>query len=62
MIAQDLNVAEYLTHSFKRERQMTDYGTGFEYLRVCKNCGLEDQGHPAEFPDIQYPNCGDMSD
>lgn len=51
------NAERYASHKWKSERQMTDYGTGTEYVTACEECGMESQGDPAEFPDFQYPIC-----
>ena len=49
----------YASHRWKSERQMTDYGTGYEYFSVCDECGCENRGDPAEFPELDYPACED---
>jgi len=41
-------------HQWKSERQMVDYGTGYEYLAVCDVCGIE---HPGEEFLDRIPTC-----
>jgi hypothetical protein len=52
----------YYSHTWKSEKQMTDYGSGTEYVTVCKECGYEDRGSPAEFPELKYPFCHGLED
>lgn len=47
----------YSSHRWKRERQMTDYGAGYEYIVVCDDCGCENRGDPFEFPELEYLYC-----
>ena len=61
-VMQALSSDNYATHHWIGARQDTDYGTGFEYISFCANCGCEDLGDPAEFPELAYPNCNDMAD
>ena len=44
-------------HKWKSERQMTDYGTGYEILTICEVCGIEHPGQ--EFLD-RIPTCAEI--
>jgi len=47
----------YRTHRWVSHRQMTDYGTGYEYVCFCDECGTENMGDPDEFPELKYITC-----
>ena len=44
-------------HKWKSERQMVDYGMGYEYITVCDVCGIE---HPGEEFLDRVPTCEEV--
>lgn len=57
-LERQVNEQNYNSHSWHWVRDPGSPYQSPEHTRVCKDCGLEDMGHPDEF-DIEYPNCAD---
>lgn len=51
----------YASHRWTSRRQYIP-GEPDEWVTYCADCGVEDLGDPAEFPELAYPHCNDMGD
>jgi hypothetical protein len=52
--------ADYASHRFITRMTVGTASDPSERYRVCTDCGCEDQGDPAEFEWLAYPNCNDV--
>jgi len=50
----------YRSHKWKSVLQSTP--SVYEWVCYCEDCGCENMGDPAEFPELEYPNCGSEGD
>jgi hypothetical protein len=50
----------YASHRWKSELQSTP--SVYEWVCYCDDCGCENLGDPAEFPNLEYPNCTQDAD
>ena len=48
----------YRTHKWTFHPSNSAFGNDpTDPVTVCSECGCEDRGDPAEFPELEYPNC-----
>lgn len=56
------SLSAYGTHAWETILTPSTPSEPSERVCVCRECGLENLGHPDEFPEIEYPGCEEMED
>jgi hypothetical protein len=53
------NISPYDTHRWNSRQRggSPDDANSAEMICACEECGCENMGDPAEFPDLDYPIC-----